>query len=756
MSRLAAFVWLALVLAAALHVGMTFSRGLPIDSDIMALLPAEKLDPAVRQAEDSINNSLSRRIVVLLGSADAAAAKTAAAKLEGQLRDAGLLTPGTDIPDGATLQRLGAVYFPARAGLLADEDRRSLLEGHADDLMDRALAQIFGFSGIGDGRLLARDPFLLFPAFLTGLPLPTGHAHLEDGRPVIGENGTTWAAVTGTLTGQPTSLSFQKRFAESFAQGLTPGVTMLRLGSVFFASAGAGSALELSSIVGAVSLAGTALLLLAVFRSPRPLLLGMGSIAVGLIVALSACLLIFGTLHVAAQLFGASLIGIAADYSLLYFAQIFSPAQNGGERLKRVAAGITLGMVTTMIGYLTLALSPFPGLHQVAVFSAIGLSAAYLTVVLWFPRLDRMAGRPMGTGATVIAERIARFWSGRGRFAVLALGVAVAAAGYAALKTDDDVRHQQALDPTLTAEQNTVQRLLGYAPSTQFFLVQGADDEEALQREEALAGRLRQAVADGALAGWMAPASFVPSLRRQAEDRALIAGKLIGPHLPELIAKLGMPLPKTEEETYRAVTLNALTGAGAVPFLPILRVAAGRHIVLLQGAADFAALRGAAEGLPGVRFVDPIGEISAVLAAYRQRAELLLVLSLLLMAPLVAWRYGARGILPLLGPPAAAILLTPALLALIGLPFTFFSAIGLVLALSMGVDYAVFCAEDGKLAPVTLVGVTLAMSTAVLSFGLLAISEVEGMRTFGAAVLIAVPLAWVLAPLASAARKKVR
>jgi predicted exporter len=126
------------------------------------------------------------------------------------------------------------------------------------------------------------------------------------------------------------------------------------------------------------------------------------------------------------------------------------------------------------------------------------------------------------------------------------------------------------------------------------------------------------------------------------------------------------------------------------------------------------------------------------------------------MAPLVAWRYGVRGIIPVLGPPAAAILLTPALLALLGLPFTFFSAIGLVLALSMGVDYAVFCAEDGKAAPVTLLGITLAMSTAVLSFGLLAISEVEGMRTFGATILTAVPLAWILAPLAGAARKKDR
>ena len=743
MSRLAALVWLALLLAAAIHVGVAFSRGLPLDSDIMALLPAEKLDPAVRQAEQSINASLSRRIVVLLGHADPATARQAAARLEGQLRGDGLLAPGSDIPDNAALQHLGTLYFPARDGLLAEDDRQALLEGRAGLLTDRALAQIFGFSGFGDGRLLAHDPFLLFPAFLASLPLPSGHAKIEEGRPVVAENGTIWVAVTGLLTDQPTSLSFQRRFGESFAQGLTPGVKVLRLGTVFFASAGAGSALKLSSIVGAVSLAGTALLLLAVFRSPWPLLLGVGSIAAGLIAALSACLLIFGTLHVAAQLFGASLIGIAADYSLLYFAQIFSPAADGPARLKRVLAGITLGMVTTVIGYLTLALSPFPGLHQVAVFSAIGLLAAYLSVLLWFPLLDRAKSRPMGGEA--LAGHIVRFWSGRGRIVAALAGLTVLIGGYATLKTDDDVRHQQALDPVLTAEQSDVERLLGYAPAGQFFLVEGENDEQALQREEALADRLKPGMAK-----WMAPASFVPSLRRQSENRALRAEKL---DLPDLVSKLGMPLPAVEDTPYQPITLDAAAG---LPFLPLMRLGPGRHIVLLQGITDLAALRGAADGLPGIRFVDPAGEISTVLTAYRERAVILLILSLLLMAPLVAWRYGLRGILPVLGPPAIAILLTPALLALIGLPFTFFSAIGLVLALSMGVDYAVFCAEDGRVQPVTIAGITLAMSTAVLSFGLLAISDVEGMRTFGAAILTAVPLAWLLAPLASAARKKVR
>lgn len=753
MRRIAAALWLMVVLAACLHVGLTVWRGLPLDSDLMALLPAEKLDPGVRQAEEAINTQLSRRLIVLFGAKDAKAAKAAAETLDHRLHESGLLTPASDIPDMDAIKRLGATYFPARAGLLAEEDRRLLIDGKGERLLDRALGQIFGFGGIGDGRLLARDPFLLFPAFLNALPLPSGRAHLEDGRPVIEDNGLIWVGVTGALAGDSTSLSFQKRFAEAF--GAPPaGVKTLRLGSIFYASAGTHSALELSSAIGGVSLLATALLLLVVFRSARPLLLGLLSVVVGLVSALSVCLLVFGTLHVAAQLFGASLIGIAADYSLLYFAQIFSPAADANQRLRQVLAGISLGMATTVIGYLTLALSPFPGLHQVALFSAVGLVAAYATVVLWFPLLDRLPAKPLTPVLSRAATRVEAFWTGRGRIVTALVALLIAIGGYAVLTIDDDVRHQQALDPGLSAQQIEVQRLLGWAPSNQFFLVEGADDEEALQREEALAERLRPAVEAGVLSAWMAPAGFVPSRARQQADRALIEEQLLAPYLPDLVAKLGMPLSAPEGGA--PLTVQDVRDTGAIALLPAMLIAPGRHLVLLQNAQDLAALAKLAEGLPGVRFVDPAGKISAVLTAYRRRAVLLLAASLLLMAPLVAWRYGLRGILPVLGPPALAILLTPALLALAGLPFTFFTALGLVLALSIGVDYAVFCAEDGKLAPVTMLGVTLAMSTAVLSFGLLAVSDIEGMRTFGAAMLVAVPLAWTMAPLAARAKKRKR
>jgi predicted exporter len=110
-------------------------------------------------------------------------------------------------------------------------------------------------------------------------------------------------------------------------------------------------------------------------------------------------------------LFGVSLIGIAIDYCLQYITARFGPDPGSPlERLRRVLPGIMLGVITTLIGYMTLMLAPLPGLRQLAVFSAVGLAASFVTVVLWLPLLD--SAPPLRDGARILvaANLLWAFW----------------------------------------------------------------------------------------------------------------------------------------------------------------------------------------------------------------------------------------------------------------------------------------------------------------------------------------------------------
>lgn len=205
----------------------------------------------------------------------------------------------------------------------------------------------------------------------------------------------------------------------------------------------------------------------------------------------------------------------------------------------------------------------------------------------------------------------------------------------------------------------------------------------------------------------------------------------------------------------RAATLAAadvVRPGTPLSFLSMLRLddpnGGVMHVIMLDGAAEPAALRAAAGGLVGVRFVDPAGDFSVLLGQYRGRAMALLVLSALIMAPLLMWRYGVGQGLWIMAPPSLAVFLAGSLRTFFGGTFTFFDAMALVLVLSIGVDYAVFCAEtSGDRKPVTVLAVALAAGTALMSFGLLALSDVAAVHNFGATMLIGIFFAFLLAPM---------
>jgi predicted exporter len=165
-------------------------------------------------------------------------------------------------------------------------------------------------------------------------------------------------------------------------------------------------------------------------------------------------------------------------------------------------------------------------------------------------------------------------------------------------------------------------------------------------------------------------------------------------------------------------------------------------------------LRAAASGIDGVGFIDPATDYSRLLRTYRQAAVMLIAVSALLMIGALALRYRLRGALRVMSPPIAAIALTPGLLALAGHGFSFFDAMALVLVLAIGVDYAIFCAEapDSR-KPVTLIAITLAAFSTLLSFGLLAFSSTAAVQAFGATMMCGIALVFLFSPFAAGVRR---
>jgi predicted exporter len=169
-------------------------------------------------------------------------------------------------------------------------------------------------------------------------------------------------------------------------------------------------------------------------------------------------------------------------------------------------------------------------------------------------------------------------------------------------------------------------------------------------------------------------------------------------------------------------------------------------LVSLQGSANSGQLAGLAAGLPGVKLVDRLGTLTTLFSATRKTASWLMGLACVVMGSLLCLYFGWRDGLRILSVPVTGIVLTLGVLGYTGQPLTLFVLFGLILVLTIGVDYAIFMFESISGRSTTLAGVILDAGTTMLSFGLLALSQTPAVRSFGLSVGLGIAFCFLLAP----------
>lgn len=767
--RTLAAAWLLVVLALALHQ-WHFWREARLDTDVLALLPQDEHEPAVAAAIQRLSQAAEGRVVVMLGAASDGDARRAA-QVWRQALPPGLGWHEQQVDEASGAASV-AFYRPWRDRLLTDAQRRALARLPAEDAAGQALAALHQ-PGPG-GRLTPwpADPLGLWPAWWAQrggetLARPDGgELMLVSGD---GADRRHWVVLLYD-TGRPAfALDGEARIGEALgaaaqtAHAAVPGLALHRAGVPLHAEAAAVQASQEVNSIGWGSLAAVMALVWLAFRRARPLALVALTLGIGVAAGLSATALVFGKVHLLTLVFGASLVGVAEDYGIHWFAsRQAAPGQAPARLLRHLLPGLGLALITSVLGYAVLAWAPFPGLRQMAVFSAVGLTAAFLTAVCWFPLLDGSA-----PAMTALSRRIAGSlaawprWERRpAQVAMVVSGGLALAAGLTQLRSNDDIRQLQSSPAELLADQREVGRLLGLSSPGQFYVVTAADEASLLAREEALTARLAPLRAEGLLAGWQALSDWVPSPDRQRADAALTA-RVETAVLREVNARLGeaviRPVFAGEPLTLAAWHRSPAGSAAQHLWLGELPLADGRQgvasVVMLRGVAGATALprlAAAAQGLPGVRWVDKPAEVSQLLGRYRGSMTWMLLAGHALVLAALAWRFGRHAWRPW-APAAIASIAAVVVLGALGLPLQLFNILALLLLLGVGVDYGVFLLEhqgDGA----AWLAVVLGVASTALSFGLLALSSTPALRAFGLTLAVGLAAVSLLAPWLRAGR----
>ena len=749
--RRRAWLWCLLAGLMAIHGCWRIASGRALETDLLAMLPATERNPVAETALRSLAQATAGRAVFLVrggaearGRADALAWAGALAQ-SGAFQQVQSVLPGLDPAAPARFYASLRFRLPVPPGLDLGDARQLRQRMEAGLLAPQA-----GLAGLS----AEEDPLGCVTAFLAGLPYGGGQFQPQQGLLRIPAPEGTYTLVSAELPGSAYDPRVQDRVlaavqgAEAELGRLDPGAAVLRTGLVFHAADARRSAEREAGIISTASMACIFLLYLATFRTARHLLLGLACVAAGLATAVSSCLFLFGRLHLMTVVVGASVLGVAVDYSFLYFAHHLGQGRlwRPGPALARLLPALLVGLGTTLLGYAALLPAPFPGLRQIAVFSMAGLCGAFLTVCLVLPDgLPRPASERAGLMAGLARLREAgaalagrRWWP----WALVAAGL-ILAAGALRARVDDDVHVLIQPSPLLMAQEAAVERLTGFTSSPAFFLVEGADAGTVLAREEALRRRLAE-LAPGAV---QAVSCLVPS--PAAQETALARWRQGLPALAQAMAQLGFRPPaaaavRAELAAEQGRTLTAaelLAQPFAAPFRRLwlgATVHGTGSVLLPPGDADGASLRRACAGLAGVTLVDKARSVSDLLGRYRRIASWALAAAVLLVwSALGLWR-GARAAAAMTAPALLGMLAALAGGAWLGFPVTLFTVMAMTLLLGFGVDYTVFLREGDGTGPSALLGVLLAASATLVSYGLLACSHTPALRGFGLTLALGV------------------
>ncbi|WP_166358028.1 MMPL family transporter [Pseudomonas akapageensis] len=752
-------LFLALLLAVLALAGWQWHAGAPLSANLMELVPGAAPDALVERAEQRMQEPLNREMLMLVGHADRNQAIALAQRLGEQWQASGLFEKvqwnlQTDLP--ALRQQL----LQGRLAMLSAADRKTLIEQPQVFIGQRVQTLFDPFTGFS--LVASQDDWLGLTTRIQESQPKQGSVQLDigSGALIARADGKHWVVVRARTEGNAFDMKLPLQVADLLDQARTQAratdAQILAASGLLYAASGQHQASREIAWVGGGATVGILLLLLLAFRRLR-VLLAFLPVLVGMLFGAVACVAVFGHMHVMTLVLGSSLIGVAIDYPLHYLSKSWSLRPwHSWPALRLTLPGLSLSLATSCIGYLALAFTPFPALTQIAVFSAAGLTGAYLTAVCLLPALlNGMQLTPPAWPLQVaealwhtrqaLLQRIPSPW-------LLGLTLLFCGVGLWQLHAHNDLRQWVGSPPQLLDEAKTIARITGYQPTSQFFLVRGSDQQQLLERQAALSQRLDQLVTLDELRGYLTLSQLVASPSEQQQLRTALAA--LAQHWQPLLA-LGIPESALQTELAQLQALptqgieDVLAGPLGEPWRTLWLgdtregVAA---IVSLQGLNDASLLQLQAHDLAGVQLVDRLGELNGVFADTQISAAELKLLSCVLIVLLLILPFGLGGALRLVALPLLAALCSLASLGWLGQPLTLFSLFGLLLVTAISVDYAILMRERVGGAAVSLLGTLLAAATTWLSFGLLAVSSTPAVSNFGLAVSLGLVFSFLLAP----------
>lgn len=551
---------------------------------------------------------------------------------------------------------------------------------------------------------------------------------------------------------QEASVHFIRQQFELIQKSLGANLTLKMAGSPVF-SVNARETIHSQVLTFSVlGLSAISFLFLWVFRSIKTFALGTLPILSGILCGITAVSLFFGTVHAITIGFGSTLIGEAVDYSIYYFSQ--AQKQNADWK-QRFWPTIRLGTLTSIVGFLALLTTDFPGLAQLSIFTIAGLSSAvlvtrYVLPALHNPKLDDRTLSAIGNTVTRYLPALANL-----RYAGYLIAMLMMVPFFSgAVKWSNQVsdlspisKADKALDMELRAD-------LGAGGTRHIIVMKAATEDAAIEISEQIALLMSPLQEEGLIAGFDAPSKLLPSRATQNQRLGAIpAKKELENRLNQAIKDLPVsrktlqPFINDAEATRNAsfIEQGSYTDTSLFEVIKSLLYPVGDKWVAIGILKDtpetplnpqrIKDLLETNQGLDA-QYVDLLNESNQMYEQYVSgtlRSCLFGVLGIFILLT-VALR-SIRGAVRIMAPLVLSSAVVAGTLGLAGVNLTLLHAVGFLLIFAIGSNYALLVqSKSGEIDPITIASLIVACVATMFGFGVLAFTEVPVLKAIGQTV----------------------
>jgi len=769
------YLWLTQCLLLALFgVFIFIEKPITFNANLTSLFSVEHHNQW-QAVQKKIDANLNTSLLYLVGHSQQRVAIQAADQLALQLKQIdGIENVSAQLKNIPNQQSLIDSYSGFEQQLLTPAFTEYLVQKNKQifDLQFQLLNQL------GDqivGQTIAKDPTLALAHYLNRSPFPSNKLTItSDGYLTLNYQNNHYVLVTMKTAEGAFDLKTTKSIvsqldnisAPELATTLTDtskvlpqdqAIDYIRTGAIFYSYEASEQAQQEMQWLGGLSILATLLLIYFAYRRFVTLFCTIFLIGISIVYGFLGLNLFFDEVNVLSLVFAVTLIGIAADYSFHSLTELQYVSTAHLSPLKNINVSLILSFLTTALGYLLLVVVPIVIFKQIAVFTIFGLFGALITVLLVFPYLHQRINFASNVSGeqdnnTVFFrvnkqhQAMLKNWRGYSFFILTLSLLSLVILGKTVFS--DDAKSFYQVPAQLLETENKVKKMLGQKLDNQYLLLQAETPQALLENEEKALVILNNLQAENVFASYQAVANWLPSIKQQQRNNALLISSKKQGQFDKLSVLLGNNDVIVQPINHYLLPSHWFNSSIGKLFKHLWLQDNNNYYSMIKfaGIRDVNTLSNALSVLENAVFVDKLADTELELGTFRLVLAYIFVAACLAGFVIFYLRYGFKKACLGVVVPACAFAIALAISAVLQGNLTLFNlAAGLVI-LALGLDYSIFYAEHGFSILITKTTLMSALSS-IFVFAILSFSLTPAIASFGQTVFLGIVLTFMLAPI---------